>query len=56
MNLHMSAEGTVYFVFDFIPGAPLNKHIAITNGLPEDLVRFYAAEVFLKETISKHLK
>lgn len=35
----------MFFVFVFIPGATLNKHIAISEGLSEETVRFFAAEV-----------
>lgn len=45
VSLDSAADGVLYFVLEFIPGAPLNKHIAISKGLPEQTVRFYTAEL-----------
>lgn len=38
-------DGVLYFVFTFVPGATLNKHIVKEHGFTEERVRFYAAEV-----------
>lgn len=40
-------KNLVCFVMDFMPGGDLRKFLDITDGLEEDWIRFYAAQIIL---------